>query len=187
MTVEDAGGVEPAYHSKQRQLAEFQEGCEWKTATKETDNRLRCCFVEALEVLQTLLVVMVKDIFLGFGEHKGRKTTKELRGSVKSLYPERGSRVATVSSCKTSWEDSPQSIVVGRDSREDVGEIAMDRSQNPNMLSFITKGDLSVSKAHWRYNFPVLSRGIQTWGCKAEELSLLRDQLNMVLGTILFS
>ena len=51
-----------------------------------------------------------------------------------------------MSFCKTSWEDSPESIVVSRDFGEDVGEIAMDRSQNPNMLSFTTEADLLVAK-----------------------------------------
>ena len=92
-----------------------------------------------------------------------------------------------MSSCKTSWQDSPESIVVGRDSGEDVGEIAMDRSQNPNMLSFITEGDFLIAKAHWRNKFPVISRCIQTRGSKAEELGLLWDKLDMVLGTVLFS
>ena len=77
------------------------------------------------------------------------KSTGEFRGAIDSLYSERSSRVATMSSCKTSWQDSPESIVVGRDSGEDVGEIAMDRSQNPNMLSFITKRDFLIAKAHW--------------------------------------
>ncbi len=53
-------------------------------------------------------------------------------------------------------------------SSSNVGEIAMDRSQNPNMLSFITERDFLVAKAHWRYKLPVFSRGIQTWGSKAE-------------------
>ena len=92
-----------------------------------------------------------------------------------------------MSSCKTSWEDSPESIVVGRDSGEDIGEIAMDRSQNPNMLSLTTEGDLLVAEADWRHKFPVVSCCIQARGSKTEKLCLFRDKLNMVIGTVLFS
>ena len=76
---------------------------------------------------------MVEDVLLSFRENKGRKSTKEFRGAIESLYSERSSRVATMSSCKTSWQDSPESIVVGRDSGEDVGEIAVDRSQHAQL------------------------------------------------------
>ena len=80
-----------------------------------------------------------------------------------------------MSFCKTSWEDSPESIVVSRDSGEDVGEIAMDRSQNPNMLSFTTEADLLVAKTDWGHKLPVCSCCIQARWSKTQQLSLLRE------------
>jgi hypothetical protein len=41
-----------------------------------------------------------------------------------------------MSSCKTSWQDSLESVAVSRDSGENVGEIARDRSVNPNRENY---------------------------------------------------
>ena len=148
---------------------------------------LRCFFVETLKMFQAFLVVVLEDVLLSLGENKGSKTTKEFRGTIEKLYPERSSRVAAVSSSKTSWEYSPESIVVGRDSGEDVWEVSMDRPQNANMLSFIREGDHPVAKPDWRDKLPVSSSGIHARGSKAKKFCLLRDKLNMILFTVLNS
>ena len=112
--------------------------------------------------------MVVKDILLRLGKNKRSKTTEQFRDCIEAFYSERSSRVATMSSCKTSWEDSPQSRIVSRDSGEDVGEIAMDRSPNANMLSFTTERDFLVAKAHWRYKLPIICRCFQACRSKAE-------------------
>ena len=111
--------------------------------------------------------MVVKDILLRLGEDKRSKTTKQFRGTIEDLYSERSSRVGAVSSSKTSWEHSSESIVVGGDSGEDVREVAMDRPQDANMFSFVREGDHLVTKPDRGDKFPVGSRGIKTRRNKA--------------------
>ena len=116
--------------------------------------------MEALELFQALLVVVVEDVLLSLVEDKRGKTTEELRSTIEKLNSKRSSRVSVVSSSKTSWEDSPESIVMGGDSGENVGEISMNRPQDANMLSLIREWNHPVTKPDWRDKFPVGSSGI---------------------------
>ena len=55
----------------------------------------------------------------------------------------------------TSWQDRIEGTVVCRKSGEDVGEVAIGRSQDANMLCISAEGNLFGSKSYRVDNFPV--------------------------------
>ena len=60
-----------------------------------------------------------------------------------------------VTSCYTSWQYRIKSTIMGRNSGEDVGEIATGRSHNANMFCISTEWDPFGTKGNRIDNFPV--------------------------------
>ena len=60
----------------------------------------------------------------------------------------------------------------------------MNGFNHTNMVSFIAEGNFLPTKTDWGDKFPVEYRRFQVGGREAEQFCLLRNQLDMVLGTI---
>ena len=101
--------------------------------------------MEALESLKTLLVVLVKYLLLSKAKDLRRETTEKLWCTIQELDAERGSRVATMTSSKTCWENRHKSSLVSRYSCQDIGQVSMDGFNHTNMISFIAERDFLPS------------------------------------------
>ena len=119
------------------------------------NNSFRCSFVESLESLKALFVVLVEYLLLSRTKDLRREATEKLWCTIQELDTERGSRVATVTSSKTHWENRHKSSLVSRYSCQDIWQVSMNGFNHTNVFSFIAERDFLPTKADWGDKFPI--------------------------------
>ena len=138
--VENGCWTKPSNHAKQAQLALVESSTSGKAACHKVDKRSRRSRVEAHELLQRHLVVVVEGSHLSFTEDKGGEAAEEDRETIELLNFQGCCRIAPVATGKASRENSMHGTGVstdpGKDSRHGTRASG---AHNTNMLSLMTE------------------------------------------------